>query len=438
MTVCIATDGYPPQTGGIATFNRHLTNLLTKAGHRVVVLYPGYDSTINDEDSVLTEGLLTTVLLKQTYIRFKNEWQPYFKPGGYDAPNWIAIGLSMREWLMKNHKEFGIDIIEAADYGGCGIFLCDENLPPVVITGHGSLLQLSRYNNVIPDDNFEAIKWLEGASFKYASAVIAHSPINQQDLEKTIHRKIELARIPWTSSTKADITSISNSAKLIVVAGLHPVKGILEMAKAMNLLLEEKRDIKVEWIGGDTWLAPGQQKMSVYLAKQFPAIWQKTLIWRNELTNEETTKELAAAQMVIIPSVFETFNYVAVEAAALGKPIIMTEETGASYLFNSEHNAWIIPANNPGALKDAIIYLAENKSIAQSMGSEANTIINKTFSGEEILSERLNIYTNCINQATPTGDANKELDNFLSAYKKASRKRYYGLRAWLKKILWRK
>src|SRR5690242_18642397 len=189
MTICIATDGFPPMTGGIATFYGHLSAMLTKYGHKVIVLMVDHDMKMQD-DEIKESGAVTKVLLRKSYTTYKEKYAPYFRPGGLDAPGWIAIGMAMRDWLQQNHKKYSIDVIETTDYGGLGAFLLAEELPPVIITGHGSYTQLKKYNHSLNDSHNNLVTELEMFAFRNADMVIAHSPLNQSDLSVLSGRSI--------------------------------------------------------------------------------------------------------------------------------------------------------------------------------------------------------------------------------------------------------
>ncbi|HNR16499.1 MAG TPA: glycosyltransferase family 4 protein [Chitinophagaceae bacterium] len=431
MTICIATDGFPPQVGGIATFNKHLVSLLTDAGHKVIVLYMAYDSEENDQ--IITEGLLTKVILRKTYQQHYKQWQGYFRPGGYDAANWIAIGMAMRQWLLSNNNQFNIDVIEASDYGGCGIFLCDASLPPVIITGHGSLVQLSRYNYSNNDDSYRVVCKLEELSFIQADAVIAHSQVNKLDLEKLFKRHIESATIPWINKDTGD-NNPADKNKLLVIGGLQPAKGVYTMAEAMQLLSIKQPGVVLEWIGGDTWLAPGQQKVSLYLEKKYPSVWQQNFIWKNEQPHGTTQNDLLSASLVIIPSAFETFSYVALEAAACKKAIVITDKTGASGLFTHGKDAWIVPADDPAALAEAILHLISNPELCKQLGENAYQMVQHELTKEKIISERMAVYSRAIQSQKQKEKGLHPGLSFLNNYRTPARKYYYCIRRFLKKL----
>ncbi len=430
MTICFPTDGQPYGVGGISTFNNHLFALLLKEGHRVIAIHTETGST--GDDSISSNGFYTQVILRKTGNPYLDAWKPYFRPGGFDAPNWIAKGMATREWLLSNHKAYQIDIVEVADYGGLGIFLCDNSLPPVIITGHGSLFQFAGINYSGKNDSLEVITRLEELSCLSADAIITHSQLNKTRLEKWLKKPVRVTSMPWQYHQNRACSKVPG--KFITIGGLQPVKGIYDLMDAMELLRVKAAPIQVTWIGGDTWLAPAYQQMSVYLQKKYPDTWQHRLIWAGELDPEKTGREIAAASLVIIPGTFDTFNYVALEAATHGKAILITGNTGAAELFTHGEDAWIIPSNNPAAMADAILYLSNHPELCDKLGANACTTIRKKLNEDRMVSERLSVYSDVIdNRALTSPVRGNELD-FLNRYRTATRKYYYCLRRFFKKL----
>ncbi|MEQ1676441.1 MAG: glycosyltransferase family 4 protein [Chitinophagaceae bacterium] len=433
MTICIATSNFPPQIGGIATFYGHLTNLLIKEGHRVLVLIPDDIDTKNNADEITERGGLTTIVLRNSYRQFLSDHTPYFPPGGLCAAGWIATGMAMKDWLLKNHKTYGIDIIEVSDYGGAGIFLMSGNLPPVVVTGHGTFTQLSRYNSVREDSQTEVVRKLELLSLQKADAILPYSPLNQADLTKLVKRQILFATAPWQESKK-EIEKETDDF-IYVAGGLQKIKGAVVLARAIRILAKQNDQIRLYWAGGDTYTAPRAKKMSEYLQKKFPDIWDKNFIWLKELLHSESMDRMARSAIVVIPSEWETLNFVALEAASLNKPIIMTSSTGAAYLFHHGEDAYIVPANDPGQLAEAILYLQNNTLLRNKLGTNAAASLKKVFEGKKGIEERILIYTKVIQNRRTAGNRIENELSFLSEYLTPGRKYFLKVKDFLKRVL---
>lgn len=436
MTVCIATDNYLPLVSGISTFYKNLANLLTQNGHTVLVLTIDYAGDHLADDHITIQNNITIVRLRKTFYTYYNKYQDYFRPGGYQCYNWMAMGMAMKEWIGSNYKKYEIDIIEVSDYGGVAAFLVSTDFPPVVITGHGCLTQLYQYNNTITDTHLEVIKKLELIGFQNAAAIIAHSPLNQDDLERIAGRNTDFATIPWLPLEHLIVKDVKQDS-IIVVSGLSAVKGAIVMAEAMRLVKTLNSNLKLTWIGGNTYTAPGQKPLAEYLQQTYPDIWNINFIWKNEFSNDKAMLELSQASIVILPSVWETFNQVALEAASFSKAIIMTDKVGAAYLFANNKNAIIIPSENPPILAQTIVSLFNTPDQNTLLGENASKLLATELQPDKILRERVSIYKRVVTEERKENNAELELANIFKEYISSSRKIYYQLRKGLKKMIGR-
>jgi len=64
--------------------------------------------------------------------------------------------------------------------------------------------------------------------------------------------------------------------------------------------------------------------------------------------------QIRRARVVVCPSLIETFSRTTIEALALGRPVIVTETTGAAHWVQSTGCGSVVPPNNVRALADAI------------------------------------------------------------------------------------
>lgn len=428
MTVCIVTDSFPPVTNGIAHFYKYLTDLLLLYGQKVIVLT--VDVNASGEDETQTENGFTRVTLKRSYQDFYRQYKAYFRPGGHDAAHWLAIGFAARQWLQANAKPFAIDVLELSDYGGLGAFFTGENFPPYLLTAHSSLHQLLPFNHHPETEHIRVVKHLEAAAFAGSTGFIAHSPSNQQAVEKSFGKKAWFARAPWQPPQGFER---STNGLPVTIAGLQTVKGSIFLAEALQACDKQNYPVETRWIGYDTYTAPGGERMSSYLAEQFPAVWKRRLHWEGRQSYADAMTAMAAAPFAIIPSLWETFNYTALEAAALGKAAILTRKTGASYLFTHRQNAWLIDAGDTDALTDGLVRLTQDAELCQRLGAAAKKTVDDYFVPQLAYEERMKIYEHTIGQ--PRQQTAKNSLAFLDQYTTASRKFYFATRAILKKVL---
>ncbi|MCY7311701.1 MAG: glycosyltransferase family 4 protein, partial [Chitinophagaceae bacterium] len=389
MTICIATDSFPPHNSGIATHNAYLVKLLQEDGHKVVVLTVDF-TLLKSPDAIKEEDGITIITLNESYNTQFRYYSQFIKSGNREAAVWMSLGAAMRKWLLENNATFNFDIIEFSDYGGFGIFLVDASLAPTVAMCHSMLAQFSQHEFYNPDENLSLIKFLETNSIQYADAVICHSHSNAQDIEKGFNKKAIYATAAWISDSINPLVNYKN--EFLVVGRLNIYKGALIMAEVMNLLQQQHPDIKVVWIGDDSYTAPEGSMVSKYIKKNFPSVWQKNFIWKKGIPRKELLDYINESEVVIIPSKWETFNYVALEAANRKKPMIITKQAGVSSLFIAGKEIILADADDINSIADAMVKLKKDKELVRSLSKNVFTGLERSFSKEKFLADRNKAY----------------------------------------------
>ncbi len=99
----------------------------------------------------------------------------------------------------------------------------------------------------------------------------------------------------------------------------------------------------------------------------------------------------AAATAVIMPSDYESFGMVALEAMASGTPVIASEVGGLQFLIENGKTGYLIPTREPQALADRIGYLLTNAAHSQEMGQNAAEVA-RTYAWSNIANRLLALF----------------------------------------------
>ncbi|MFQ5458498.1 MAG: glycosyltransferase [Myxococcota bacterium] len=79
----------------------------------------------------------------------------------------------------------------------------------------------------------------------------------------------------------------------------------------------------------------------------------------------------AAADLFVLPSRYEGFPNVMLEAMAAGLPIVAARVSGTEDAIESGRNGLLVPPGDPAALCEALLTLATNPDMARALGREA-------------------------------------------------------------------
>lgn len=100
---------------------------------------------------------------------------------------------------------------------------------------------------------------------------------------------------------------------------------------------------------------------------------------------QEVRPFIAACDVMVLCSVaVETFSLAALEAMAMGKPVIHAKLGGAAEMITPGSNGFLFPAGNTDALVNSLFVLAR-RSLAEQMGGVARVVVESRFSEDAMV-----------------------------------------------------
>ncbi len=99
-----------------------------------------------------------------------------------------------------------------------------------------------------------------------------------------------------------------------------------------------------------------------------------------------------AADIFVLPSLYEGFARVLMEAAMAGKPIVSTNVGGTEDIIKDGENGFVINQGNEKNFVEKVLFLLQNPIIAQRMGEKGQEIMETKFSPQETLLKQIEIW----------------------------------------------
>lgn len=98
------------------------------------------------------------------------------------------------------------------------------------------------------------------------------------------------------------------------------------------------------------------------------------------------------AEFFVLPSIFEPFGMTSQEAMACGKPVIASKYGGIKQILSHNKNGLLVDPKNSTEFADAMIKILKDEQLKQSLGDEANRIIQEEYSWEAMAEKHINFY----------------------------------------------
>lgn len=156
--------------------------------------------------------------------------------------------------------------------------------------------------------------------------------------------------------------------KNILLAGrIEPLKGIDTLLRAIALVERccpgTLNDVVVTIVGGDPWADDLDTEMANLRALRDELALEHLVTFVGSKDQMILPNYYAASEMVVMPSHYESFGMVALEAMAMGTPVIASEVGGLAYLVEHNHTGFHVPSKDPAALADKINLLLRDDDL---------------------------------------------------------------------------
>jgi len=380
MHVLMYTWEFPPRiVGGLARHVYYLSKALAKIGIEVTVItleFPGapWSETIDN------------VNVERVRVEIGN-------------PNFLSWVFLFNHFMEKRFAllKRSIDIIHGHDWLVALASIATKHFTnkPLVFTYHST--ERGRVGTLSTPDSFtiDSIEWWCGYE---ASKIIVTSKSMLNEITNTfkipndkisiIPNGIDISEFNIQVNPfeiKRNI-GIGEDKKLVLFVGrITSQKGVTYLIQAVPKILASHPDARFV-IVGDGWEL-GTIKNMIY--SMGLGEYVKTLGFLPDHTVKSLMK---AADVMVVPSIYEPFGIVALEAMASGTPLVASDVGGLSELVEHGKTGLKIYPANPDSIAWGINTILSNPQWARTMAQNALAIVKEKYSWEAIAAKTAELY----------------------------------------------
>jgi D-inositol-3-phosphate glycosyltransferase len=257
----------------------------------------------------------------------------------------------------------------------------------------------------------EAEKQILKSSDKIVAATLAEKA-QLEWLYKADVKKIEVIPpgvdvshfYPIPADEARDYIGVNSDDQMVLFVGrIEPLKGVDILIQAMSCLnLREvtgNKQISLTIIGGDPDVNAAEmsaemarlQKMSNDLCMG------KMVVFLGKRSQDTLPYYYSSADVVVMPSHYESFGMVALEAMACGTPVIASQVGGLAFLVQDGVTGYHVPDDDPSELCGRLKDLLGNHKLRETLGIQANNYA-QSYAWGRIAPQVISLYNKMISK----------------------------------------
>lgn len=397
MRIAFITYEYPPDTGkgGIGTYTSQVAQMLVSKGWDVHI----FSGTHQAGSYCIESGIH---LHKVKCINPQN------------------FTLNVAAVFIAAHNVKNFDVVETPEIHGNAAEIM-KLLPqlPLVIRLHapGFLVEhlKKRYVPFVNKLRFvlgalRRFKWDAGYWRKYnfktdtdylqiktAHKIVAPSRQMKQWVLENWHLKSnQIEIVPNIFSPAPALLQIptdehSENKTILFFGRLNVLKGLVNATYALKKILLKHPGWKFLVVGDDGPGLDGKSSLRQWMKSQLQN-FETQIQFEDGVAYELLPQYLQKADIVILPSLFESFSYACLEAMAAGKAVVGSKGTGMEGIIAHEQNGLLANPNDAEDIAACIEMLIGNVSKRNSIAREARKTASEKFLSEKLFARYEQLY----------------------------------------------
>ncbi len=369
MKIAFLSREYPPDSpwGGLATLYQGLAQALAERGHETHVICQALGEPGDDiEGGVFVHRVGTS-------------------SKRYSAMARINYGIHARRKLADVVRQYGIDIVEASQWGAEGLLCGSRRSAPLVVrldVSASDLLRAGTYSGMAHKLSLAVLSRLEDRAVGMADRVIAISQytydwaVRERGIDPQrvdlVHHGIDTALCRFVQSEMRDELGVAKEAQMVLFVGrLEKRKGLHTLFEAIPHVVRAMPTAKFVLVGQDTNTAPHRGSLKSYLMENARSEgFADSLVFVDFMSREQLVRVYSVCDLFVLPSLQEGFSMSILEALACGKAVVATAAGGAPDIGLSPPHGILVPPNDADGLGAAILRLlslgeADRKLVAE-------------------------------------------------------------------------
>jgi glycogen(starch) synthase len=403
MRIAYISHEYPLDTGkgGIGTYTYQMAQIMKNRGHEVEVFCGSYERNVSEVyDEVKTH-------------RIKMSSKEDFR-------------LRVVEIFKQIHNANPFDLVECPEIGAEGSFI-KINFPelPLVVRFHTPAVLVTRLQNTYTPFSIK-VRFILGNLLRGRIDLGFWSKHDKNQLKDpdfliteqanaltspSLHMKnwahkfwkIDQKRIlvvpnPFVPNPALlEIERKGDKKRITFLGRLNVLKGIIPLTESLKSVLRLNPDWKMRFIGKSEQSHITGLTMQQFIQQELSEFADQ-LEFFDWISTDEIPEHLSETEILVIPSLFESFSYVCAEGMSAACAIVGSKTSAINELLEDKKSGLLVNPKNSGKISSALLYLISHKEQRLEMGAAARTRVKELYNEKLIGHKMETLYQTLLNE----------------------------------------
>jgi glycosyltransferase involved in cell wall biosynthesis len=291
----------------------------------------------------------------------------------------------------RHVRQYDLDLIHGHSMYSFGYALTKKL--PYIATLHGT--QLNEFknsmqygaspNHIITD--FSSML-MERYSGKKADKVIVVSQENRRDVISQYGIPSEkIVTIPNGVNVSRFHSSKCTSKTIISVGRLHERKGIDKLLESFSKVIQEEPEAVLKIVGS------GEDEARLKSLAKKLKLGSKNVKFLGFVPEKELPGIYSSSSIFVLPSYYEGFGIVLIEAMSAGLPLVSVRTGGATEVIEEGKNGFIVNHKN---IHEALLRLLNDEQLRVRMGRKSRNKVEKEYDWTKIAGQVIKTYDDLV------------------------------------------
>jgi glycogen(starch) synthase len=395
---------YPP--GGIGIYVANIARLMAEQGETVHILGQRWRGAPKQRESLLGGRLIVhrigdndlpadvgdradrLMARELEGLRSSNFPEQWFA--------WHAAFLAER--LIEEEE---IEVIEGQEWEAPLYYLLlrrslgigSQRPVPCIVHLHSPSEIIRQYNGALDEPRpYAQMRRMEEFCIRMADALLCPSHYLERQARERFGLapdRVKVIRLPAGFMPFVErSTQVWARGSICFVGRLEPRKGIIEWMEAAARIAQENPYVHFDFVGADVW------DLRPTLVAKLPKKLRPRFRFHGARSRDQLPEVFARARAGVVPSRWENFPNVCIEAMSSGLPVIATRLGGMVELIEDGRSGWLAPETGVAGMVDGLAEalrrcLAASTEERASMGRSAAETVRQICDNERTVQQHI-------------------------------------------------